>query len=255
MTSKPSGVRTASGARSEPPRGLASREANGVTTAEPTTGVFGGTFNPIHLGHLRAAEEVREALGLERIVFVPSADPPLKRAGPDLIAPARDRLAWVELAIRGNPAFSVDALELARSGPSYTVDTLRELGRRLAPALPVFILGCDAFAELASWREPKALLALAHFAVVTRPPAGGDSLAGWIPPELAADLVLSPDAQEARHRSAGTWLRRVPIAALDISSTDVRRRLREGHSVRYLLPDPVLDEIVRSGAYSRKGPQ
>ncbi len=222
-----------------------------VTTARATTGVFGGTFNPIHLGHLRAAEEVREALGLERIVFVPSADPPLKRAGPDVMAPARDRLAWVELAIRGHAAFSVDPLELERPGPSYTIDTLRLLAPRLAPSRPAFILGCDAFAELASWREPKALLELAHFAVLTRPPVENGSLADWIPPELAADLVLSPDGQEARHRSAGTWLRRVPIAALDISSTDVRRRLSEGRSVRYLLPDPVLAAVVRSGVYAR----
>jgi nicotinate-nucleotide adenylyltransferase len=236
---------TASEARSE-------AKPSEVTTAgraEGAVGIFGGTFNPIHLGHLRAAEEVREALGLARVVFVPSADPPLKRGGPDPIAPAAERLAWVELAIRGNPAFAADPIELARPGPSYTVDTLRELGRRLAPARPVFVLGCDAFAELAAWREPKALLELAHFAVVTRPPARGP-LSDWIPPELAADLALSADGEEARHRSAGTWLRRVPIRALDVSSTDVRRRLREGRSVRYLLPDPVLDAVVRSGAYT-----
>jgi len=229
---------------------------SGVTTAAAPTsaiGVFGGTFNPIHLGHLRAAEEVRERLGLERIVFVPSADPPLKRSGADPLAPAQARLAWVELAVRGNPAFSVDPLELGRAGPSYTVDTLRELGRRFAPAPLVFILGCDAFAELSSWREPKTLLELAHFAVMTRPPSGGGSLADWIPAELAADLVLAPGGAEARHRSAGTWLRRIPIAALEVSSTDVRRRLREGRSVRYLLPDPVLDEIVRSGVYAGRG--
>jgi nicotinate-nucleotide adenylyltransferase len=236
---------TASEARSE-------AKPSEITTAGRAggaVGIFGGTFNPIHLGHLRAAEEVREALGLAHVVFVPSADPPLKRGGPDPIAPAAERLAWVELAIRGNPAFSVDPLELERPGPSYTVDTLRELGRRLAPARPVFVLGCDAFSELAAWREPKALLELAHFAVVTRPPVRG-ALADWIPPELAADLALSPDGEEARHRSAGTWLRFVPIRALDVSSTDVRRRLREGRSVRYLLPDPVLDAIVRSGTYT-----
>jgi nicotinate-nucleotide adenylyltransferase len=235
-------------ARSEAARGPASRGSS-----EAPVGIFGGTFNPIHLGHLRAAEEVREALGLARVVFVPSADPPLKRGGADAMAPARARLAWVELAIRGNPAFAVDALELERPGPSYTVDTLRELGHRLAPAPLVFVLGCDAFAELSCWREPKALLALAHFAVMTRPPGGGGSLADWIPAELAADLVLAPGGDEARHRSAGTWLRRVPIAALDVSSTDVRRRLREGRSVRYLLPDPVLDEVVRSGVYAGRG--
>jgi nicotinate-nucleotide adenylyltransferase len=227
-----------------------------MTTSPETgyVGIFGGTFNPIHVGHLRAAEEAREALGLTRVVFVPSADPPLKRGGPDRIAPAAERLAWVELAIRGNPAFAVDALELERPGPSYTVDTLRELGLRLAPARPVFVLGCDAFAELAAWREPKALLELAHFAVLTRPPARG-SLAEWIPAELAADLVLAPGGEKARHRSAGTWLRLVAIRALDVSSTDVRRRLREGRSVRYLLPDPVHDAVMRSGAYTGRNPE
>jgi nicotinate-nucleotide adenylyltransferase len=214
-------------------------------------GLFGGTFDPIHLGHLRAAEEVREALGLERIVFLPSGDPPLKRASGAPLAPARERLAWVELAIRGHDAFSVDALELERPGPSYTIDTLRALAPRLAPRRPVFIVGCDAFAELASWREPKALLELAHFAVMTRPPVEGGSLADWIPDELAAELVLSSDGQQARHRSAGTWLRRVAIAALDISSTDVRRRLSEGRSVRYLLPDPVLAAVTESRVYAR----
>ena len=216
----------------------------------PRVGLFGGTFNPIHLGHLRAAEEAREALGLERVIFVPSADPPLKRGGTERLAPARERLSWVERAIAGNPAFAVDALELDREGPSYSVDTLRVFGERLAPERPVFVIGSDAFAELGLWREPKALLALAHFAVLTRPPhARGASLAESIPLELAAELVLAPDGQEARHRTAGTWLRLVPISALEISSTDVRRRLSEGRSVRYLLPDPVLDEISQSGAY------
>jgi nicotinate-nucleotide adenylyltransferase len=222
--------------------------------SEPRVALFGGTFNPIHLGHLRAAEEVREALALERVVFVPSADPPLKRGGAEHIAPARERLRWVERAIAGNPGFAVDALELERAGPSYTVDTLRVFAARFAPALPVFVIGCDAFAELASWREPKALLSLAHFAVLTRPPHAAGSLAEWIPTELAADLVLPPDGQQAQHRSAGTWVRRIPIAALDISATDVRRRLSEGRSVRYLLPEPVLEEVLESGVYGPRRP-
>jgi len=216
----------------------------------PRVALFGGTFNPIHLGHLRAAEEVREQLGLERVIFVPSADPPLKRSGSERIAPAALRLRWVERAIAGNTAFAVDALELEREGPSYTIDTLRVFGARLAPALPVFVIGCDAFAELGAWREPKALLALAHFAVLPRPPTAAGSLTEWIPPELAADLVLSSDGQEARHRGAGSWVRRVPIRALDVSSTELRRRLSEGRSVRYLLPEPVLDEVLQSGVYA-----
>ena len=225
------------------------RPARSEPKASGVIGLFGGTFNPIHLGHLRAAEEAREALALERLVFVPSADPPLKREGAGVIAPAELRVRWVERAIAGNPGFAVDPLELGREGPSYTVDTLRVFGARLAPELPVFVIGSDAFAELASWREPKALLALAHFAVLTRPPHAAARLAASIPPELAAELVLAPDGQQAHHRSAGSWLRRIPITALDISSTDVRRRLSEGRSVRYLLPEPVLDEVRQSGVY------
>jgi nicotinate-nucleotide adenylyltransferase len=220
----------------------------------PRVALFGGTFDPIHVGHLRAAEEVRELLGLEQVIFVPSADPPLKRDRQGRIAPAAQRLRWVERAIAGNPAFAVDALELERTGPSYTVDTLRSFAARLAPELPVFVIGCDAFAELGAWREPKALLALAHFAVLARPPQGAGSLADWIPPELAADLVLSADRQQAQHRTAGSWVRRIPIAALDVSSTELRRRLSEGRSVRYLLPEPVLDEVLQSGVYASSKP-
>ena len=222
--------------------------------AKPRVALFGGTFNPIHVGHLRAAEEVCEQLGLAKLIFVPSANPPLKRGGPERIAPAALRLRWVEQAIAGNPTFAVDPLELARDGPSYTVHTLRIFAARLAPERPIFVIGCDAFAELAQWREPKALLALAHFAVLPRPPGGAGSLAEWIPPELAADLVLAPDGREARHRDAGSWVRRVPIRALDVSSTELRRRLSEGRSVRYLLPEPVLDEVLQSGVYAAGAP-
>jgi nicotinate-nucleotide adenylyltransferase len=211
--------------------------------------LFGGTFNPIHLGHLRAAEEVREALALAKVIFVPSADPPLKRDGTEPLASARQRLSWVGRAIADNPAFGVDALELEREGPSYTVDTLRVFAERLAPALPVFVIGSDAFAELALWREPEALLRLANFAVMTRPPEPIRSLAGWLPAPFAAAYAVSDDGREARHCEAPSWIRLVPITALDISSTDVRRRLSEGRSVRYLLPDSVLEEVTKSGVY------
>jgi len=215
------------------------------------TGVFGGTFNPIHLGHLRAAEEVAELLGLERVLFVPSARPPHKRAeGEFLLAPAAERLAWVRLAVAGNPRFAVDALEIERSGPSYSVETLRALAPRLAPERPVFVIGDDAFADLASWREPEALLALAHFAVMARPPRRPGGLAELLPPVLRARLELAPDGRSGRHREAGTWLRLLEIAALDVSASEIRARLRAGRSVRYLLPEPVREAILRSGVYA-----
>jgi len=213
-------------------------------------GVLGGTFNPIHTGHLRAAEEVCEALELERMLFVPSAEPPLKRGSTEVIASAKERLRWAQLATRDNPRFAVDPVELGREGPSYSVDTLRELRGRLGPEPPVFTIGQDAFVELPLWREPGTLLTLCHFAVMTRPPYEQGSLREWMPDVLAKDFTWAGD-EEAHHRSAGTWVRRVPISALEISATDVRRRLREGRSVRYLLPEPVREAVLASGIYAR----
>jgi len=217
-------------------------------------GLFGGTFNPIHVGHLRAAEEVGEALGLERVVFVPSAQPPHKRQREDdVIAPATERLAWVRAAVAGNPRFSVDAIEQARAGPSYSVDTLRAYAGEPGQARVVFVIGSDAFVDLGSWREPGALLSLANFAVMTRPPGPRGALVEWLPADLARHVELAPDGRSARHREAGTWIRTVEITALDVSSSDVRARLRAGRSVRYLLPDGVHDAVVASGLYVPQG--
>jgi nicotinate-nucleotide adenylyltransferase len=218
--------------------------------APAQVGLFGGTFNPIHVGHLRAAEEVAEALGLERMVFVPSAQPPHKLPKPgDTLAPATLRLAWVKAAIAENPRFSVDALELERDGPSYSVDTLRAFAQKLEPARCVFVIGQDAFVELGSWREPVALLALAHFAVTSRPPCLKGSLESWMPGALAEEIEFAADGLSGRHRSAGTWIRTVEITPLEVSSSDIRTRLRAGRSVRYLLPDGIHDAVVQSRVY------
>lgn len=214
-------------------------------------GVLGGTFNPIHVGHLRAAEEVVEALGLARMLFVPSAQPPHKDAGArDVIAKPEQRLAWTRLAIRGNPRFEVDPIELERGGRSYLIDTLRELGGRLAPERPVFVLGRDAFEEIDGWRDPQELFALAHFAVTTRPPLRAGNLAEWLPACIRAEVDVAPDGREARHRRAGTWIRPLEVSALDVSASDIRARLRAGRSVRYLLPEEVREAVIESGAYA-----
>jgi nicotinate-nucleotide adenylyltransferase len=214
-------------------------------------GIFGGTFNPIHVGHLRAAEEVVEALELERLIFVPSAQPPHKRANAGEIAPARTRLAWVRAAVRDNPHFEVDDIEVERGGRSYSIDTLRAIGARISPERPIFVLGQDAFLELGSWREPRQLFALAHLAVITRPPVAKGSLADWLPQAVRDVVGLSPDGLMGRHESAGTWVRIVEITALDVSASDIRRRLRDGRSVRYLLPDAVRRAVEESGVYGR----
>ena len=154
-------------------------------------GIFGGTFNPIHLGHLHAAEEVLDELGLERMLFVPSGEPPHKTASQrDPIAPAELRLAWTRAATAGNPRFAVEALEVERGGTSYSVETLRTLGKQIAPDLPVFVIGADAFAEVGTWREPDALFTLANFAVHHTPRR-----------RCSRERSLAPDARAGRLRA------------------------------------------------------
>ena len=228
-----------------------------MTFAAARTGVFGGTFNPIHLGHLRAAEELAELLGLERVIFVPNARPPHKspqKSRGDTIAPAADRLAWVKLAIADNPSFQVDSIELDREGPSYLVETLRAVSERTAPERPVFLLGRDAFQEMESWREPAMLLELAHFAVATRPPAGPGGLDEWLPKGLAGSFEVAADGQSAQHRSAGTWIRLLEITALEVSASAIRDSIRAGRSVRYLVPESVRGAISSSGCYTEGAP-
>jgi nicotinate-nucleotide adenylyltransferase len=219
-------------------------------TRNSGVGIYGGTFNPIHVGHLRAAEEAAEVLGLDRVTFVPSSQPPHKRDSEhDPIAPAEERLAWVRSAVADNPRFDVDAIEVERGGASFAVDTLRSIGAKIAPALPVFIIGHDAFVELGSWREPDALLTLANFAVTTRPPVTRRSLSEWLPAIYRDCVEIAPDGLSGRHRTAGTWIRLIEISRLDISSSDIRARLRAGRSVRYLIPNGAHAAITHSGAY------
>jgi nicotinate-nucleotide adenylyltransferase len=223
-----------------------------ASSSAPRVGLFGGTFNPIHLGHLRAAEEVREALGLDEIEFVPSAVPPHKRErDDDPIAPAALRLAWIEGAIAGNPSFAIDRVELDRGGPSYLVDTLALIQARDPEGPPpVFIVGEDAFAEMGEWRSPLRLFELADFAVMTRPPGRLLDLAARMPAIVRDQFRFEAAGQIARHRSAGTRVDLVTITALDISSSQIRRACREGQSIRYLVPESIRGAIEQSGCYA-----
>ena len=196
-------------------------------------GVFGGTFDPIHHGHLAIAEEAREALGLERVLFVPAAASPFKTDRD--ITDAAHRLAMVEAAIEGNEAFTSSRLELDRPGPSYTVDTLAALAAqgRGADALWL-VLSSEALAGLPRWREPARVLDLAQIAVV---PRAGHDLLGW------AWVGGAFPGREDRF----TFL---PGPLLPISGSVVRRRAAAGRSVRYLVPDAVARYIKMYGLYS-----
>jgi nicotinate-nucleotide adenylyltransferase len=211
-------------------------------------GVYGGTFNPIHLAHLILAEEVRECLGLERVLFVPSNLPPHKG---ETLPSGAERLALVRLAIRGNPAFGAVALEVRRHGKSYTVETLRELAGRLGAGTELFFLvGMDAFEEIGSWHEADRLAAVAHFALF---PRVGHPLAdprryapkAW---ELAAPRRFRGGVQAWR-TAAGTRVFLVPTEQLSIAASTIRARVARGASIRYLVPAAVERAIARGGLY------
>jgi nicotinate-nucleotide adenylyltransferase len=211
-------------------------------------GIFGGTFDPIHLAHLRCAEEAREALALDRVLFVPAAVPPHK--GGTLAAPAH-RLAMVRAAIRGHPAFHVSAIEIARQGRSYSVDTLRLLRARLpASTRFVFLIGADAFREIATWKQYRALFALTDFAVMTRPPLTRVALRALLPVAARREFCYAPDRQTLLHRT-GTRIRSLHVTALDLSASAIRLRVRRGQSIRYLVPSAVERYIARHRLYQR----
>jgi nicotinate-nucleotide adenylyltransferase len=148
------------------------------------------------------------------------------------------------------PALQRGPLELERDGPSYSVDTLRTLRKRDGEVETVFLIGLDAFAEIGSWREPEVLFELTHFAVFPRAARDPGTLADWIPDCVKGEIVLAPDGRSGRHARAGTWVRLLSIRPLDVSASELRARLREGRSVRYLVPDAVRRAILASGAYA-----
>jgi nicotinate-nucleotide adenylyltransferase len=190
---------------------------------------MGGTFDPIHLGHLRAAENAREGLGLDEVRFLPAQVPP-HRAAP--ASSARDRYAMVALATALNPRFVADDLELRREGPSYTVDTITRLRDERPGDAFVLIVGSDTFPELATWKDHDRLLQMCTVAVVTRPEEDGEEGAR---------------GQPAARVEGG--VSRVPGPGLAVSATDVRRRVKEGLSIRYLVPETVADYIAKRGLY------
>ena len=220
-------------------------------------GLLGGTFNPIHLGHLRVAEEVREALGLERVLFIPSSVPPHKQSDDhDPIAAAAQRLDWTLRATADHPRFAVDRIEVDRAGPSFLVDTLAQISEREAEGTrTVFIVGEDAFAEMGEWRAPEQLFAMSDFAVMTRPPGRLAHLADRIPERVRSDFEFTQDGTRAEHKKTGSRIELVPVTALDISSSTIRRALRTGRSIRYLVPESIRGEIEASGAYVPKSAQ
>lgn len=205
-------------------------------------GVFGGTFDPVHFGHLRTAFEVQARLGMQEVRFIPCADPPHREAP---VAPAGLRLRMLEAATSGVEGFSVDDRELERGGPSYTVDTLRSLRAEFPDKALCLLLGLDAFAGLAGWLDWQALPELAHIVVARRPGASAPS-DGDVGRLLQARRVREPERMRAAPRGL---IHVIDVTQLEISSSRLRSSMAEGLSPVYLLPAAVLKILIESNCY------
>lgn len=204
---------------------------DGPDALDGATGVFGGTFDPIHIAHLAVAEAARDEFGLRRVLFIPAAQPPHKPGRE--ISPVEHRSAMIEAAIADNPAFEVSRLEIERSGPSYTVDTLAALCAADPRDRLALILSAESFAEFATWHEPRRILDLADIIVAPRVGyADAD-------PELIARQF--PDAPATAAFMDGPRIR--------LSASEIRQRAADGRSVRYLVPDAVAAYIGDHGLY------
>jgi nicotinate-nucleotide adenylyltransferase len=217
-------------------------------------GLFGGTFNPIHFGHLRAALEVREGVGLDRVFLIPAAVPPHKAQGD--VAAATDRLRMVTLAVEGAPGLAVSDVEIRREGPSYTIDTVRHFGNELPDGTEIFlVVGWDAFREIDTWKSFRKLMALVPLIVISRPGAAnhcgepdGQALQEFIRSRISPECTLSaaPAGVSAPGIQGVTLF---PVTALDVSSRRIRDLVSTGRSIRFLVPESVRQYIKTKGLY------
>lgn len=198
-------------------------------------GLMGGTFDPVHYGHLVIAEEVYYALNLDEMIFIPTGQPPHKRGR--VVTAASDRLAMLELAIASNPHFSISKVDIERPGPSYTVDTLRLLREQWGDVVELyFVIGWDSLEDLASWYDPQGVLEqLDHLVAVHRP--GHQEMPGY------------REQLEARLPGITQCLLTVPVPQLDISASDLRQRIAAGRPIRYQTPDAVIQYIRENNLY------
>jgi nicotinate-nucleotide adenylyltransferase len=209
----------------------------------PRLGIIGGTFDPIHAGHLAAAVAAQQALALDRVRFIPSARPIHRPDSPG--ASGYHRLEMVRLAVADTPGWEVSDLELTREGPTYTYDTLVSIGREgLSPLQIFFITGADAFAEIATWRRYPDVLDLAHFVVVSRPGTALEAMATRLP-DLAARMSTAPVNDDVDRTHIVLLHANTP----DVSATDVRSRVARRQSIAGLVPSAVSAYIERNLLY------
>ncbi len=208
-------------------------------------GIFGGTFNPIHSAHLRTAEEAGYKLGLDKVIFVPSGNPPLKEQG---TVEASHRFAMAALAAASNKGFLVSDLEAGKRGKSYTVDTLRMFHKKYPVAELFFILGIDAFLDMPKWRQPERLTGLTDFIIVSRPGFSFDAIAKS---PYIESVESSGGAYALCSLKSGRRAFLVPVTRLDISSTGIRNLIKQKKSIKYLLPASVERYIKKNKLYNK----
>ncbi|HYA11989.1 MAG TPA: nicotinate-nucleotide adenylyltransferase [Thermodesulfovibrionales bacterium] len=215
-------------------------------------GIFGGTFNPIHYGHLRAAEEVRERFELNKIIFIPSKSPPLKTQ--ELLDPAH-KYKMTELALSANGFFEISDIEFKRPGKSYSVHTIEELQSIYHGTNLYFILGIDSFLEIPTWWQPERLISLVDFIVISRPPFKFVDLLSSpymnVPKNDLAKLDKTELKLYTTTLKSGRAVIAFSIPLIDISATEIRRRVREGKSIKYLLPESIESYIIANKLYVR----
>jgi len=217
-------------------------------------GIFGGTFNPVHSGHLRTAEEARYKLRLDKVIFVPAGNPPFKER--DAVA-ASHRYAMATLAAASNKDFIVSDFEAVKRGKSYTVDTFQMLRKRYPGDELFFILGSDAFLDMPKWREPEKLTGMTDFIIVGRPGFSFGAIAGSpyivsLKSQEGASAQPAVDAYTCYSLKSGRSAFLVPVTQMDISSTCIRRLVEEKRSIKYLLPASVERYIKKHKLYSKK---
>jgi len=214
-------------------------------------GIFGGTFNPIHYGHLRAAQEVHESLRLNKTLFIPSGRPPFKKPG---LMSAHHRYKMTEIAIKGNPSFDVTDIEIEKQGISYSVDTLRMLRNKYKGAEFFFILGVDASLNLQSWKEPDKLLELTNLVIISRPGFSFIDLSPFPHFKGISKKTLKELDKKVRevvttnlHTGKKAFL--CPVTGLNISASRARNLIKQGKSIKYLLPQTVESYIISHKLY------
>jgi nicotinate-nucleotide adenylyltransferase len=209
--------------------------------------LMGGTFNPVHIAHLRIAEEARELLGLDRLVFIPAADPPHKLLSGEI--EFYQRCEMVRLAIAGNPAFELSDIEGKRAGKSYSIDTINSFCTQFPDDRIFFIIGSDSFFEIGLWHRYDEIFRACNLIVVERPGRPVTNPLAALPVAIRDQFVYTPESNGLQHES-GQLIHFLKGCPLDISSTEIRRMLAAGHSISYLVPSAVEAYINNQRIYT-----